>query len=41
MRTCNITRQRFDKELNCTFAEASIELVEYIEQRRDVNEVRI
>lgn len=40
MRTCNITRQRFDKELNCTFAEASIELVEYIDQSRDANEVR-
>ena len=41
MRTCNITRKRFDKELNCNFAEASIELVEYIEQSRDANEVRI
>ena len=40
MRTCNITRQRFDKELNCTFAEASIELAEYIDQSRDANEVR-
>lgn len=41
MRTCNITRQRFDKELNCTFAEVSIELAEYIEQSRDANGVRV
>ena len=40
MRTCNITRQRFDKTLNCTFAEADIELVEYIQQSRGANEVR-
>ena len=40
MRTCNITRQRFDKELNCTFAEADIELVEYIQQSRGADEVR-
>ena len=40
MRSCNITRQRFDKELNCIFAEASIELAEYIDQSRDANEVR-
>ena len=40
MQSCNITHKRFDKELNCIFAEASIELVEYIEQSRDANEVR-
>lgn len=40
MRSCNITRQRFDKELNCTFAEADIELVEYIQQSRGADEVR-
>ena len=40
MRTCNITRKRFDKELNCIFAEASIEFAEYIDQSRDANEVR-
>ena len=40
MRMCNITRQRFDKELNCTFAEAAIELVEYIDQSRSTDEVR-
>ena len=40
MRMCNITRQRFGKELNCTFAEAAIELVEYIDQSRSTDEVR-
>ena len=40
MQSCNITRKLFDKELNCTFAEASVELAEYIEQSRDANEVR-
>ena len=40
MRTCNVTRKQFDKELNCTFAEASIELAEYIDQSRGANEVR-
>ena len=39
MRSCNITRQRFDKELNCTFAETDIELVEYIQQSRGADEV--
>ena len=40
MQSCNITRKQFDKELNCTFAEVSVELAEYIEQSRDANEVR-
>ena len=40
MKSCNITRKRFDKELNCIFAEASIELVEYIDNSKDANEVR-
>lgn len=40
MRSCNITRKRFDKNLTCNYAEASIELAEYITQSRDANEVR-
>ena len=40
MRSCDVTRKRFDKELNCSLAEAQIELVEFIEQSRDANEVR-
>ena len=40
MQSCNITRKLFDKELNCSFAEVSVELAEYIEQSRDANEVR-
>ena len=40
MSSCNITRKRFDKELNCIFAEASVELAEYIDNSRDANEVR-
>lgn len=40
MKTCNVTRQRFDKELNCTFAEVSIELIEFIEKSRDAQDLR-
>ena len=40
MSSCNITRKNFDKELNCTFAEAAIELTEYIDQSRGADEVR-
>lgn len=40
MRSCNVTRQRFDKELNCIYAEVAIELVEYIDQSRNATEVR-
>ena len=40
MTNCNVERQRFDKELNCTFAEVSIELAEYIEQSRSASGVR-
>ena len=40
MTVCNVERQRFDKELNCTFAEVSIELAEYIEQSRSASGVR-
>ncbi len=40
MRACNVKRQRFNKELACTFAEVAIELVEYIEKSRSADEVR-
>ena len=40
MSSCNITRKSFDKELNCTFAEAAIELTEYIDNSRGADEVR-
>ena len=40
MRSCNVTRKRFNKELNCIFAEVAIELAEYIDTSRDANEVR-
>ncbi len=40
MHSCNVTRQRFDKELNCTFAEVQIELVEYIDQSRGKEDIR-
>ena len=40
LRSCNITRQRFDKYLNCILAKADIELVEFIEQSRDATEFR-
>ncbi len=41
LRTCNVTRQRFDRELNCNFAEVSVELAEYIFQSRGADEVRL
>ena len=40
MRSCNVTRQRFDKELNCTMAEVQIELIEFIEQSRGKEDIR-
>lgn len=40
MQSCNVKRQRFTKELECSFAEVSVELVEYIEKSRDTNEVK-
>ena len=40
MSSCNITRKSFDKELNCTVAEAAIELTEYIDNSRGADEVR-
>ena len=40
LRSCNINRRRFDKNLNCILADADIELVEYIEQSRDAEEFR-
>ena len=41
MKSCNITRQRFDKTLKCTVAQANIELVEFIEKSIDMYEVQI
>ena len=38
--SCEINRKRFDKNLNCIFAEASIELTEYIEKSRSAEELR-
>ena len=40
MSSCSITRKNFDKELNCTFAEAAIELTEYIDNSMGASEVR-
>lgn len=40
MTSCNITRQRFTKELECNFAQADIELTEYIDKSRNSGEVR-
>ncbi|MBQ4469280.1 MAG: hypothetical protein II917_03975 [Synergistaceae bacterium] len=40
MKTCNVTRARFDKELECVLAKVSIELVEYIEESRDSRDFR-
>ena len=40
LRSCNVNRQRFDKELNCIFAEVSLELAEYIDKSRSAGDVR-
>ncbi len=40
LRSCNISRKRFDKNLECIFAEAAIELVEYIDKSRSAGELR-
>ena len=40
LRSCNINRQRFDKNLKCIFVEISVELVEYIENSKSSNDIR-
>ena len=40
MRSCNISRNRFDKNLSCIYAEAEIELVEFIEKSVDTRDIR-
>lgn len=40
LRSCNITRKRFNKNLECILAEADIELVEYIDKSRSAEELR-
>ena len=40
LRSCKVSRKRFDKNLNCIFAEAGIELIEYIEESRDMKDLR-
>jgi len=40
LRSCNISRKRFDKNLECILAEAAIELVEYIDESRSAEEFR-
>ena len=37
--SCNVTRNRFNKELECVFAEVSLELKEYIEESVDAKDV--
>jgi len=40
LRSCSVTRQRFNKDLACTFAEVAVELVQIIETSVDAREVR-
>ena len=40
LRNCEITRDRFDKDLNCILAYANLELVEYIDESIDAKAVR-
>ena len=37
--SCNVTRNRFNKELECVFAEVALELKEYIEKSVDAKDV--
>ncbi len=40
LRNCEITRDRFDSELNCILAYVNLELVEYIDESIDAKAVR-
>ena len=40
MKSCNVSMRRFDRELNCVFAQADIELSEFISESRDAKDVR-
>ena len=40
IRSCRVTRQRFDKQLNCVYAEAAIELIQFIDESIDAKDVR-
>ena len=40
MKSCKVVHRKFSKELDCIFAQVSIELVEYIETSRDAKEFR-
>jgi hypothetical protein len=40
MRSCSVTRRRFDKQLNCVFVEVAVELLQLIEESVDFKEVR-
>ncbi|MDR2087586.1 MAG: hypothetical protein LBP72_10530, partial [Dysgonamonadaceae bacterium] len=39
LRSCSVTRKRFDKQLNCVFAEIALEFVQIIEESVDFKEV--
>lgn len=41
MKSCRVTRLRFDKELKCIMAQADIELIEFIEKSVDMRDVQI
>ncbi|MDR1648924.1 MAG: hypothetical protein LBR71_01575 [Synergistaceae bacterium] len=40
LRSCSVTRRRFDKQLKCVFAEISVEFVQIVEESVDFKEVR-
>ena len=40
LRSCSLNRKRFDKKLNCTSVEITLELVQIIEKSADFKEVR-
>ena len=40
LRTCSVTRQQADKELNCILAEVALEFLQYIDESVDAKDVR-
>ena len=40
MRSCSVIRKRFDKELNCVFAEVALELIQIIDNSIGFEDIR-
>ena len=40
LRSCNVKRRRFDKSLNCIYAEVDLEFLQFIDESVDAKDVR-